>query len=255
MYPHRIRLRGPWEYQPLARAMSQRDGRVEMVEQSLPPPGKMTMPGRWSEGGLHDFAGRVRFRRRFGLPRQIDGHERVWLTFAGAEAIAEVWLNGQYLGRHEGAQEPFEFEITPLLRERNELLVLVEGPAGAGGLWGEVALEVRCLAFLRSVRLWSTFRGENANLHISGEVVGTCERPLELYVILDRSTVAYTTVEASASGQSFNVVSGELPPERWRNQEEGSSWPHNARVELVDGATLWYAFEQPFEFREEENKP
>ena len=52
MYPHRIRLRGPWECEPLARA--------EGADMPLPPPCRMTMPCRWSAGGLAEFAGRVR---------------------------------------------------------------------------------------------------------------------------------------------------------------------------------------------------
>src|SRR5262245_97069 len=73
MYPHRIRLRGPWECQPLAP-----DG---------PPPRRVTLPCRWADGGLGDFRGPVRFRRRFGYPGRLDAHERVWLTFVptGAE--------------------------------------------------------------------------------------------------------------------------------------------------------------------------
>ena len=69
MYPHRIRLRGPWQCEPLARAIQHADGHVEMVPQDLPPPCPMIMPCRWGESSLGDFAGRVRFRRRFGVPR------------------------------------------------------------------------------------------------------------------------------------------------------------------------------------------
>src|SRR5262249_57163388 len=58
LYPHRIRLVGPWEFEPLSR----------MGEQPLPPCGRMTLPARWQGGGLTDFAGRVRFVRRFGYP-------------------------------------------------------------------------------------------------------------------------------------------------------------------------------------------
>ena len=71
-YPHRIRLRGPWECEPLERGRPAR-----------PPPRRMTLPCRWADGGLKDFSGRVRFRRRFGYPGQIDAYERVWLTVAG----------------------------------------------------------------------------------------------------------------------------------------------------------------------------
>src|SRR6266404_2810562 len=142
MYPHRIRLRGPWEFEPLERA-SPPPG------ESLPPGGRMIMPARWSEGGLRGLAGRVLFRRRFGYPGRLDSTERVWLTFADMEGAAEVWLNDHLLGQRDGGLDPFEFEVTALLQVRNELKVLVTAPSETGGLWGEVALEIRCTAFLR----------------------------------------------------------------------------------------------------------
>jgi hypothetical protein len=130
---HRIRLRGPWECQPLSRT----DGGP------VPGPLRMSLPSRWDEGGLRDFAGRVRFTRRFGLPTNLDASEQVWLLFEGIEGAAVVTLNGVRLGVHEVANEPFEFDITRLLRPRNELQVEVESPNPRGGLWGEVALEIR----------------------------------------------------------------------------------------------------------------
>src|SRR6202008_3044703 len=81
VYPHRIRLRGPWQCEPVGG----------------PAPFRMTLPCRWAEGGLGDFTGRVRFRRRFGYPGQIDDYERVWLTFTGAESVVTVTLNGNSL--------------------------------------------------------------------------------------------------------------------------------------------------------------
>jgi len=145
MYPHRIRLRGPWECEPLARFVMGADGRKEEIATNLPAPRKMTMPCRWSEGGLSDFSGRVRFRRHFGYPGRIDDSERVWLTFAGVDATAQIWLNDQFLGRQEG-DHPWEFDVTKILAVRNDLQVEVEGEAESGGLWGEVAMEIRQVA-------------------------------------------------------------------------------------------------------------
>jgi hypothetical protein len=205
------------------------------------------MPCRWSEGPLPDFAGRVRFRRRFGIPRQIAPPERVWLTFAGAEESVDVWLNGQFLGRQEDARNPFEYEVTSLLRDRNELVVEVEARASNDGLWGEAALEIRCPAFLRSVRVRAVGAGDQARLHIGGEVVGSSDRPLELYVVLDRSTVAYATVEADAAGRPFEMMSGELPLEGV-SQDPPASGRHQVQVELVYGACAWFTVKQTIEF-------
>jgi beta-galactosidase/beta-glucuronidase len=102
----------------------------------------MNLPCRWDEGGLANFAGRVRYRRRFGLPTNLDVHEVVWLSFAAVDARADVWLNSHHLGKHVG-EGAFEFEVTKLLQPRNELVVEVESASTSGGLWGEVALEIR----------------------------------------------------------------------------------------------------------------
>ncbi len=213
MYPHRIRLRGPWEWEPIGSAGS------------LPAPRRVRMPCRWSELGLTGFPGRVRFRRRFGYPGRIDATERVWLTLAGIEGSVEIRLNDHGLGRHEGG--PVEFDITALLQPRNQLEIVVEVGAADGGLGSEVALEVRRTAFLRAVRLRCEPEG---GLRIEGEVAGFSERPLDLYLLVDGGSAGYQAIQA---GRPFFFVV-EKPP----------SSPA-VRVELVDAATLWYAVELP----------
>jgi hypothetical protein len=242
MYPHRIRLRGPWECEPLARISRDADGRMEETSQDLPPRCTMTMPCRWSDGGLAHFAGRARFHRRFGMPRRIDAFERVWLTCDGVEGSAIFWLNAHLLGQQETAIPPFEFEVTALLQERNDLVVEVTAPEGNGGL-REVALEVRCAVFLRNVQLSATFSGKRTRLHAAGEIVGKAEQPLDLYVILGRHTVGYQTV--SRDDARFAIDSEELTAEQL-----GSRRVHDVRVELVNGAVSWCTFQQDFEFRD-----
>ena len=213
-YPHRIRLRGPWECEPAGL-----------------PPRRMALPCRWKDGGLSDFSGHVRFRRRFGYPGQIDAYERVWLTMAGVSDYAEVQLNGAALGAC-GGEGPFEYDITRLLRARNELSVYVEGKAEGGGLWGETALEVRCAAYLRDVNLWL----DGAVLHCAGVVVGEAERPLDLYVLIDGATVAYAAVTAAPGGAAFHIIA---------EKPFAASEPTIvAQVDLVNGAVVWYTTER-----------
>lgn len=141
-YPHRIRLRGPWDYAPLVRMSSVPDGSRDTGTEDIPQKGRMNLPCRWRDGGLTDFAGRVRFMRRFGYPGRIDGNEQVWLTFDGLTAAAQIRLNGQALSKGLTAS-PAAFEVTGLLMPRNELIVDVESATPDGGIWGEVALEIR----------------------------------------------------------------------------------------------------------------
>jgi hypothetical protein len=201
MYPHRIRLRGPWEVEPPGA-----------------PPRRLVLPCRWAESGL-SFTGPARFRRRFGYPGTIDADERVWLTGDGVGGRVAVRLNGTAIGEAEGA---FTFEVTALLRARNELLLDV-AVVEQGGLYGEVALEVRRTAYLRGVRAEPN---ETGGLYVCGEVVGAAARPLELYVLRDRFTVGYSVVGAAEEGQPFGLpidgAGGEV------------------QVDLVDGAEVWY---------------
>jgi hypothetical protein len=219
MYPHRLRLRGPWECEPLRRR----------PPGTLPPPRRVTLPGRWVDFGLTDFAGSVRFRRRFGCPTNVDADERVWLTGAGVTDRAEAILNGVSLEVGVGPT-PFEVEVTGLLQVRNELVLDVEGGPD-GGPWGEIALEVRRTAFLRDLSVESGQQGEGDSLIVTGTAVGTAEGPLELYVVAGRGTVAYGNVTPTPQGTPFRLtatVAADVGP--------------TVQVDLVGGAEVWYTW-------------
>lgn len=161
MYPHRIRLRGPWDCELL-------------------PAGDSTQ--------------HVRCRRRFGFPGRIDADERVWLTFSDVPGKSSLSLNGTELVRDRELGPSFAVETTALLQARNELIVENDS-AEAGIFQGEVAMEVRRTAYLDNVSI--TYR-DNL-LCVEGEVCGEATIPLELYAIAGRSTTAYATVKAGDS--------------------------------------------------------
>src|SRR5260370_19250674 len=166
MYPHRIRLRGPWQCELLAHRPEQPNVRRESMADSSSPGQTIKMPCLWTETGLVDFTGRVRFRRRFGVPRKLDDFERVWLTLSGAKPGAEVSLNGRLLGLPDGKADALEFDVTQALQERNELVIELEKKDETGGPWTYVALEIRCAAFFLDLHLHATLDVENARLHV-----------------------------------------------------------------------------------------
>ncbi|MEM4568747.1 MAG: FtsX-like permease family protein [Thermofilaceae archaeon] len=71
----------------------------------------------------------VWLRRDFSLPEGLGGN-RVRLIFLGAFYRAAVWLNGIYLGEHEGYFSPFYFDVTDLLNfgGSNTLVVCLSSP-------------------------------------------------------------------------------------------------------------------------------
>jgi hypothetical protein len=156
---HVIRLRGPWEYEPLARVWIEAGGRRRESRESLPPPGRVQLPADWGLTLGAEFRGRVRYTRRFGLPTNLEPDEEVWLVVEGVDYFGAVTLNDRSLGDVTSyLGPPVEFNVTPLLGERNILTLDVELPAfesGAappvrpgrehlpGGPIGEVRLEIR----------------------------------------------------------------------------------------------------------------
>ena len=67
------------------------------------------------------------YRRSF----QVDGSrlekENYKLHFEGSDFITKVWVNGQYVGDHRGGYARFSFDITDVVRDgENELVVKVE---------------------------------------------------------------------------------------------------------------------------------
>jgi beta-mannosidase len=68
------------------------------------------------------------YRKTFRLLQTT--YRRARLRFEAVDYFAEVWLNGHYLGKHEGNFAPFEFDISQALQPDvdNTLMVRVTSP-------------------------------------------------------------------------------------------------------------------------------
>lgn len=70
------------------------------------------------------YEGSTVYTRAFTYYEEKKG-ERVFIRFGAANYECRVFLNGEYLGRHIGGFTPFAIELTGKLKEKNELLVIV----------------------------------------------------------------------------------------------------------------------------------
>ncbi len=63
------------------------------------------------------------YRTHFDLQPGLRGHH-VRVQFAGVERAMYVWLNGEFVGYAEDSFTPSEFDLTPFLREENNVLAV-----------------------------------------------------------------------------------------------------------------------------------
>ena len=88
---------------------------------------RMTVPSCWNmeREELHYFEGSGVYTRTFRYVPETEG-ERAFLRFEGASYRASVFLNGTFLGTHDGASTPFCAEITGAAKAENRIIVVVE---------------------------------------------------------------------------------------------------------------------------------
>ena len=129
-----------WEAVPVASPLGGADEMAQIGRPWTP----VRVPGHWQlEDVFRGYEGYVLYRCLFEAPSQIEDGFFV-LRFDGVYYAARVWLNGDYLGGHEGYFSAFELDCKGSLSEgRNELLVEVYSPEEReentretiGGVW------------------------------------------------------------------------------------------------------------------------
>lgn len=123
-----VELSGRWKFRPDPQELGEKEGwyNPELSDDDWE---EMEVPSNFVDNPqLQNFYKPVWFRRRFKRPKA----EEVRLLFEGVDYFAEVWLNGEKLGEHEGYFCPFQFRVTDKLREDNVLVVKVQNPFDRG---------------------------------------------------------------------------------------------------------------------------
>ena len=94
------------------------------------------VPSSWQSqfADLRDYAGAAWYWRDVSI-QSLSPDQVAILRFGAVDYLADVYLNGQKVGRHEGGYTPFEFDITSLLRPgTNQIAVRVVDPGAKPGV-------------------------------------------------------------------------------------------------------------------------
>lgn len=188
--------------------------------------------------GEEAFHPNVWYRRTFGVPAGQEG-KRVLLHFQAVDYVAKVWVNGEYVGRHEGGYSAFTFDISRFLKpgDANELVVKAEDsdsvtqPRGkqrwrkdnfgcwyvqTTGIWQTVWLEFVSAQYLQSVKItpdldansvrfdYRVSGGESPSLKLTAKIAMDGEPIKETSILVDRSYVS-ASVELISDAREWRV--------------------------------------------------
>ncbi len=168
-----ISLNGDWNF------VADPTGTLQVADLASAPNVRPTrVPSSWQAqfADLRDYAGVAWYWRSISV--EAPGPDRVaLLRFGAVDYLAEVYINGQSVGTHEGGYLPFEFDVTSQLRPgENQIAVRVADPGAkpsevegikyaeiphgkqnwyvqTSGLWQDVELAIRPRTHLGAVHV------------------------------------------------------------------------------------------------------
>jgi len=230
----------------------------------------VTVPHTWNardgqDGGSNYYRGVGWYRRHYTPPTGFAG-KKLWLQFAGANSVTDVWVNGVYLGRHMGGYARFRFDATAALVPGRDSVIAVKvnnahdasvAPLSAdftffGGIYRNVSLlvtdplSVRTLdnagpgVYLRQ----RSVSAASATVDVTSKLwnnSGSARNVAIRVVITDAGgTIVADTTSAPrsvAAGTGFQLVQTVTiaNPRRWQGRID--PYLYGANVEVRDAAT------------------
>ena len=172
-----VSLNGDWNF------VTDPAGKMKVSDLAAVPAANVRptrVPSSWQQqfADLRDYAGVAWYWRTLKLEARPDSSQQVaLLRFGAVDYLAEVYVNGQKAGSHEGGYLPFEFDVSSLLQTGdNQIAVRVVDPGAkpsevegikyaeiphgkqswyvqTSGLWQDVELAIRPRMNLRSVHI------------------------------------------------------------------------------------------------------
>lgn len=241
---------------------------------------KIAIPGSWNEQleeqGLKNYVGKAWHETTFKIPGVLQNGHKIWLRVGAADHKATVWLNGEYIGEHEGGYMPFELDLThSLVKEgdENHLVMCVDStlsmhtlpqdvdptsplyntkpyerrhlfPATRfdffpyGGLTRSVNLVATPLDYISNIRVDSSLEGK-----VSVEVDSSSSQKIKVQILdAEKKEVASGIAEQS---NKVNLTLDELNP--WSPSDP---YLYTARVSLYKADELVDEYDEDFGIRE-----
>lgn len=193
----------------------------DRVEYDFDTSPTLSVPGDWNSQlkELFLYEGTIWYKKSFDYP--VKNGTRLFLRFGAVNYSAVVWLNGEKLGEHTGGFTPFSFEITRLVKERGNFVVVkadnkrcLECVPTLNTDWWNYGGLTRSVAI---IEIPGTFLEDYAvHLKKAGEISGWVKLNgprLQEYVSVEIPELnAGTSVQTDASGSARFALRADVSP-------------------------------------------
>lgn len=107
----------------------------------VPYDGKISVPNFFETQIGKEFDGWLWYFREFEIS-SLDKSKNLAIFFEGVDDDASIWVNGKFVGEHQGYSERFYFNLNDFITEgKNFISVLVSDDGGPGGIYKSVYLK------------------------------------------------------------------------------------------------------------------
>ena len=210
------------------------------------------LPHTWNDidgqdGGNDYYRGKGYYAKELKRS-ELPEADLYYLQFKGANSVADVYVNGQHLGHHEGGYSLWRVDITPALKEDNLIVVVVDNsnmeevyPQMAdftfyGGLYRGVHIVAVSkshfdLEYYGGTGLWITpeVMGEMAKITMETKVINGNDNQTYLYRL--RNQQGQSIMEHPSKAPKIEI---QLPnPHLWHGRKD--PYLYIAEVELIEG--------------------
>jgi beta-glucuronidase len=100
------------------------ENRWDRVEYSFDSDHYLNVPGDWNSQTerLFFYEGTIWYEKTFDYQKRADS--RIFLYFGAVNYQAKVYVNGEFVGEHEGGFTPFNFEITQHIKDKDNFVIV-----------------------------------------------------------------------------------------------------------------------------------
>lgn len=233
---------------------------------------KIGVPSCWEEFEK-DYEGAGIYRKKFNVPENW-ADKTIQLNFQAVNYKAEVWINDQVVGFHEGGYTPFDFRVDKLIKagKENTLVVRVISPiiltdkyidglgrqevpmwrgAITGGIWQSVSIEAKGSLGLQDVFIEPDIDSQTAKFNIEIENIEiqqeSSELKIEIFSKEDEIVASHTEEIKILPG--INRVNRKLKIEKAKYWSPDDPYLYKAKVTIVKNGSSSDQWETRFGMR------